>query len=644
MHLVYLYVENFRCLKKASLNFDSNYKFGVEDHVIRLLSEKDQKISLSHFFALGGRSDKGCVSNVNAIIGPNGSGKTTLAFVLQQLARGEPVIGDCIAIFKNDENDPSSKEFYYCCSVEKGREQYVADSKWSCRGEHGPFRLWRKMVYYSPLYSPVHVIDGDPETDEDRRRVFDVSTTAQMRKMRSTVLSEGEGARMISSNVIYDAVEIRSVLETLNVAELKAFFRVVPVGVRIEPNKYALARYQQDARSAMVSSGDLDKMIATPLFDEDVECRHAVIGAELEWASRTGRLTLAFVLYAASVCKVALDKKEIGPGRPFATYARTLYVFCKSLMRVKGGDDAVLLKINEFLKEQLVLFEGARFDSYRGVPFKGVLSGALHAINALCALPMSSRVEHKMGPIYHDFLLEGEEGRPVQDKVLSLIADHSVSALHMDYLSFELIPPLSSGEIAFLSMFGRILNALREMRCSQGGVCPVLLFLDEAETALHPEWQRNLVRNMIEFCERCTVDMDVQIAFASHSPLLLSDIPKGNVCVLYSEQSEKGTANELGPDRLGNTFCANIFDLYRCSFVFRESAFGSFAEKKVQDVLDKIQGRANLDAVDKFVIANVGEPILQNYLLGMCRKLDIRGATDFLVRVSRGEKIPNAIH
>lgn len=620
MHLIYLYIGDFRCLKNASLNFDLNYKFKVIDHKICLVSELPDKINLSDFFSFNERDDRGCISNINAIIGPNGSGKTTLAFVLQQLAKGMPVPGDCIAIFKNDARDKGGKELYCCASVDKGRKEYELEDRLVSRCEIGPFRMWRTMIYYSPVYSAVHPIIGD------QGKVYDVSTTAQIRKMPNVYLQEQGGRRELKASAVYDAIETRSILELLNESKARGLFSVMPVGLRFAPSKYALAVYQQEALSTQVLENDLRVMLDSPEFDEDDIDRAAVFGRVITWAVNTGRSALAFALYAIGVVRTAFNKSENLYNRRFAFYAKELYVFCKTRLMDAQNDSEALLRIDEFLGKEAEK-NGNLNDWYRGISIGGLIEGAKTVFNMIGSLPFSSRSDYKMGALYHDFLLTSSGEGLATDKILSLMSSHSKSAMGMDYLEFSLDPPVSSGEAAFLSMFGRILNALRELRCTQESIFPALVFLDEGETTLHPSMQRSLVSNFIRFCEHCTEDMDIQIIFASHSPTLLSDIPKDNVCFLLGNDKESNFQEE-DIEKWPNTFGANIFDLYRLAFNQSKGTTGEFATRKIYnalaDVASVVKSRVectctanthqSLNSATKEVLSQIGDPVIRKYL------------------------------
>lgn len=77
----------------------------------------------------------------------------------------------------------------------------------------------------------------------------------------------------------------------------------------------------------------------------------------------------------------------------------------------------------------------------------------------------------------------------------------------------------------------------------------------------------------------------VQIVLATHSPIILSDIPKQNTIFLKKEESGV-TVYEDNEE----TFAANIFSLYRNAFFLDESGIGLFAEEKLCRLIRSIHG------------------------------------------------------
>jgi hypothetical protein len=122
--------------------------------------------------------------------------------------------------------------------------------------------------------------------------------------------------------------------------------------------------------------------------------------------------------------------------------------------------------------------------------------------------------------------------------------------------------PLSSGEKSSLDMFSRIYYAFEIIKLLyKKEEKTVYLFLDEAETSFHPEWQRRFIYNLIQFLDNVLKDSEikVQVFIASHSPLLVSDLPKENIIFLKSRGKEENNILHLAClEKAPQTFAANL--------------------------------------------------------------------------------------
>lgn len=156
----------------------------------------------------------------------------------------------------------------------------------------------------------------------------------------------------------------------------------------------------------------------------------------------------------------------------------------------------------------------------------------------------------------------------------------------VDFLSFSW--GLSSGETLLLNQFGKLMHLfekddigyyLPEDVNSKSIANNAVIMLDEAEVSFHPEWQRVYFNAFLNFIERniCKHGTHVQLIIATHSPIILSDIPKQNTVFLKNDKSDARTIC------VGNkeTFAANIFSLYQNAFFMGESEIGAFAENKL---------------------------------------------------------------
>lgn len=117
-------------------------------------------------------------------------------------------------------------------------------------------------------------------------------------------------------------------------------------------------------------------------------------------------------------------------------------------------------------------------------------------------------------------------------------------ASEMGFLEFR-ISNLSSGEFAFLFLYTGIGAALKNPRI-QNADEPVFLLIDEGEMFMHPAWQRDYIRNLLNYIQLCARDpAQVHLVISTHSLILAADAPPNTLFDLGSLRPANGFA--LGP-------------------------------------------------------------------------------------------------
>ena len=93
---------------------------------------------------------------------------------------------------------------------------------------------------------------------------------------------------------------------------------------------------------------------------------------------------------------------------------------------------------------------------------------------------------------------------------------------------------------------------------------------------------------------------NINILFVTHSPFILSDIPKGNVMMLENGEQVVGEkAKKL------RTFCANIFQMLDTGFFMEEGSIGEFARtyiSRIVSALNMWSKERNDGMVDRHVL------------------------------------------
>ncbi len=82
MELVYLWVEEYQCLKDVEFNFGGEHIFHYDKNKNELTSEKNPQYVEGFFNVDPDRNTK--ISNVTAIVGENGAGKSTAINVIDE--------------------------------------------------------------------------------------------------------------------------------------------------------------------------------------------------------------------------------------------------------------------------------------------------------------------------------------------------------------------------------------------------------------------------------------------------------------------------------------------------------------------------------------------------------------------------------
>lgn len=190
--------------------------------------------------------------------------------------------------------------------------------------------------------------------------------------------------------------------------------------------------------------------------------------------------------------------------------------------------------------------------------------------------------------------------------------------------SFESIS-LSSGELSLLRQLYNINNIIDRPLTSSKSIS-YLIALDEPESHLHPEWARRYLHLIIMYLNVMD-NVNFQLILTTHSPFLLSDMPKENIRYLDNL--------DIIGNTLPSTFAANIHTLLADN-MFMDSTIGEFAKQKINDLIFFLQGRDSkfnyTKEEVKYLINSVGENMLKNSLYNLYNekyKTDVQQQIEF---------------
>ena len=144
--------------------------------------------------------------------------------------------------------------------------------------------------------------------------------------------------------------------------------------------------------------------------------------------------------------------------------------------------------------------------------------------------------------------------------------------------------------------------------CSYKTERTIILFLDEYEQHLHPEWSRKYLSYLLEFLdmEGSQYDIKFQVILVTHSPYLISDLPKENIILL--EKDEKTGKRTARKSNYG--FASNYYDIMSDSF-FLDDTIGEFAKQKINQVIKRLNSLSNLLDKKEFRSKKVSNKFMQ---------------------------------
>ena len=119
----------------------------------------------------------------------------------------------------------------------------------------------------------------------------------------------------------------------------------------------------------------------------------------------------------------------------------------------------------------------------------------------------------------------------------------------------------------------------------------VNMIYDEIELYYHPDLQKKFLDYLLNEIKKLSIKNieGINILLITHSPFILSDIPKQNILYLKTEEIEKdGRKVKVAiPQSIKdkNSFGANITDLLADSFFIDDGLIGDFAKSKINQAL-----------------------------------------------------------
>lgn len=175
---------------------------------------------------------------------------------------------------------------------------------------------------------------------------------------------------------------------------------------------------------------------------------------------------------------------------------------------------------------------------------------------------------------------------------------------------------LSTGEESFLNLFASLYYCIKKHSYS---LQHINIIIDEIEAYLHPNWQKKFIKELIKFFnfEEIKYKSKTNIILTTHSPFLVSDMPKKSV--LFLDDGERSF-----PFIKKGTLGANIHTLLSHGFFMEDGLMGEFAKDKISQIMFLLNGEIGPINIPfeqiKPIIEMIGEDFLREKLLLMYDK------------------------
>jgi predicted ATPase len=579
--LLYLWIDKFKNLKDIGFNLSSRYSIDYKDDVLTI-QESDNYIE--NFFGKD-------ISDLTVIAGHNGAGKSNLLEFITLLFSQEEdrlVSYSFFALFSYHEN-----------GSKKAKLGIVHNkTKLSIHEVHSPeqpsIHEWKdinkvldrqKLVYYSSFFDYDNRGVQNVPFGERSRNVIDISTNNML------ALAGYQNGQFQENINLIERYALNEIISQVNF--------VIDGGlglVDFNLPPYLILSFSENYLPENIPKLFKSYPYFNQLFAEENSFWENINKLIEKFPYESNKDKLLFSLFWAKVIESTAKYRE-GPGFP------PLLEKCLKDLESGKSIETLFSKFNhgdekkseDLIEEWSKLDESLvikvnREDASKLIPLRNIL-GALKSLYS------------------------------VAKNFIEFRWSHSPNSESNNYGG------MSYGEKIQLMLYSRLFNMHRLDEIPDATV----IVLDEAELGFHPEWQRKyinrLVRYIPDFLNRIQLKKTIysrQIIITTHSPLILSDVPKQNLILMKKNQSSGHT--EVKREFLENTFGGNLHHILADEFFLEGGLIGEFAKGVIQDIIDFIDGKkqenGNRD-LGSFeiteqnclqVINMIGEPIVKQHL------------------------------
>ena len=584
IEILAIYVDDFKCFKNYTIPFSPNYKILIEKKSDKKYTYNIQKKEVA--FNIFGKD----FGRVTALVGENGSGKSTIAKLLRLIASDKPPATTIIIVYLengkefirhhkggSDSINPS-KNNIKICPKEKTEGLIDENFKNNLLDEYNT-----KLVYFSNLFS----YSQEKWLDDKNSALVNISVDYTLRETLMFQDIEKKIESLDKNNII--DVQLFDITKEYYLKKLNKIINFLIFLDKKEQNELEndLKRIIRIPKSIFLNTVNLNTIfIKTKMFWNNYGVSDSIID-EIFQKQNISFNDLFFRSYLISLLNVinmkVSFKKKIAEEKQFISLSKNVEMN-STLEGIINEIHIVFQNVIE-VKPLINLYEKFK----QNLDIQNIKQGEIFGLS------YSIQINNKSYPFLENLIQLNEY-------------------LQIELFTFNWSEYLSSGEEAILNQFSEYYHRLESFKDSN-----CIFVVDEGELYLHPRWQQSYLNILITFLKNITnVKNTKHLIITSHSPFIVSDIPKDNIVFL---ENIKGKCKVASPT-FEKTFGANIHTLFMDSFFMDKGLIGEFAKSKINEVIEiLIDGDiSKVKEQEKYIrkiIEIIGEPIVKRKLTSL---------------------------
>lgn len=624
MELLYLWINNSEndCFIQKEFNFSALYKFKVDnlDNPRNLFCEKKDTINI-----FNSREDNGKINNITAVVGSNGAGKTTLlSFIANNNCFYK--FNSAIGYEINDANEyEHHKSIYVFTENKKLIVYYNLEDKLTCN-----FKVLHKNLYWNR--GKTNKIE---QLNNVRRQLIiylsnnsfmPESLVGYSRSDKTYNINLHQRSMNIVANNFYRALFGKHGYDNIKEDDL-GFAWIIKENR--DDKKF------QDLLDILYYQFLLDNGISdfAGCFKGEIYIYFENIISLIENKYHDDFETIK--VSNEGYYKLSGQKPDKAPSKLVKKFFDKINAFkkhykFKEIEEARRKDCTIVLYVNllfEFFfyednfKLPTVDFNKSLYDQLKKLPISEKYMEYLKDIKniddllSLCYM-RKNLIENPDDLACSYVKVICKKNADFYEHIRDIFKKRNSFALR--YIRVENLG-MSSGERAMQNMFSWfvLIPELDDiMGMERLDYTSKLLLIDEIDLYAHPEWQRKIISQLITTINKLEKEKPVQIVITSHSPLILSDIPRQNIIYLNRHDGKTVVENN---DSHKQSFGANIYTILRENFFLEKGAVGEYAKEIIYGVYEELKSREDLFTNEeskqneyKHIINMIGDDIVRN--------------------------------